>query len=87
VDRVSASLLVQRGSGARTLHLVNHNYDRAIVPQAGFEVEADLASCPARVTMVSPDWEGDREPAFSCRSGRLRVTVDRLDFYDVIVLE
>jgi hypothetical protein len=86
VGNVSASLLVQRGSGARTIHLVNHNYDRGIVPQARVAVEVDLPSCPRRVTLVSPDLAGSTSPAFSCRQGRLRVTVDRLDYYDVLVL-
>ncbi|MEH1124346.1 hypothetical protein [Micromonospora sp. CPCC 206061] len=83
---VAASLLVRRGTGARTLHLVNHNYDRGIVPQAALLVEADLRSCPRRVTMVSPDFPGAKSPAFSCRHGKLRVTVDRLDYYDVLLL-
>jgi hypothetical protein len=29
---VSAGLLVQRGTGARTIHLVNHHYDRGSTP-------------------------------------------------------
>jgi hypothetical protein len=85
-SNVSASLLVQRGSGTRTLHLVNHNYDQGIAAQTRFSVAADLASCPRRVTMVSPDFAGSKVVAFSCRHGRLRVRVDRLDYYDVLVL-
>lgn len=86
VGDVAGSLLVQRGTGARTVHLVNHNYDRAIVPQTGVTVEVDLPTCPRRVTMVSPDFTGSKTPAFSCRPGGLTVTVDRLDYYDVLVL-
>jgi hypothetical protein len=36
--------------------------------------------------MVSPDFTGAKSPAFSCRQGRLKVTVDRLDYYNVLVL-
>jgi hypothetical protein len=86
VGDVSASVLVQRGSGARTLHLVNPHYDRGIIAQAGFVVEADVPACPRRVTMISPDFAGSKVPASSCRDGRLMVTVDRLDYYNVIVL-
>lgn len=86
VSNVSASLLVQRGSGARTLHLVNHNYNQGIVPQTGLSVEVDLPSCPRRVAMISPDFAGSKVPASSCRHGKLKVTVDRLDYYDVLVL-
>ena len=83
---VSASLLVRRGTGKRSIHLVNHNYDRGIAPRTGFTVEVDVESCPRRVVMVSPDFAGERSPAFSCRQGKLRVTVDRLDYYDILTL-
>lgn len=83
---VAGSLLVQRGTGARTVHLVNHDYDRGITPQTDLTVGVDVRRCPARVTMVSPDFTGSRSPAFSCRGGRLTVTVDRLDYYAVLVL-
>jgi hypothetical protein len=83
---VSASLLAQRAGGARTLHLVNHNYDRGMVPQTGFRVEARLPSCPRRVAMVSPDFAGVQAPPVTCRDGTLTVTVDRLDYYNVLVL-
>jgi hypothetical protein len=82
---VAASLLVQRGTGKRSIHLVNHNYEQGIAPQTGFTVEADLGYCPRRVTMVSPDRAGSTSPAFSCRQGKLKVAVDRLDYYNVIL--
>jgi hypothetical protein len=83
---VAASLLVQRGTGARTLHLVNHNYDRAIIAQSGVQVSVDLPACPRRVTLVSPDLPGTQKPAWTCRDGALTVRVDRLDHYDVLTL-
>ncbi|WP_345152054.1 hypothetical protein, partial [Nonomuraea rubra] len=86
VAHVAASLLVQRGTGKRSLHLVNHNYDQGITPQSGFTVEADLGSCPRRVSLVSPDFPHAKSPAFSCQYGKLRMTVDRLDHYDIIRL-
>ncbi|HEX8348118.1 MAG TPA: hypothetical protein VF657_25815 [Actinoplanes sp.] len=86
VANVAASLLVQRGTGARTVHLVNHNYDGGIVEQTGFTAQVDLPRCPRRVTMVSPDRTGSTAPAFSCRDGHLTVTVDRLESYNVLRL-
>lgn len=87
VGDVSASLLVQGGTGARTLHLVNHNYDQGIQPQTGFSVQVDVDSCPAGVTMVSPDFAGSKPVASSCGQGTLTLAVDRLDYYNVLVLE
>jgi hypothetical protein len=83
---VSASLLVQRGTGKRTIHLVNHNYNQGIAAQSGVTVEADLGSCPRRVTMISPDRARSTSPAFSCRQGKLKVAIDRLDYYSVIMV-
>ena len=85
-SNISASLLVPRGSGVRTLHLVNHNYSGGIIPQAGLSVEVDVPRCPHRVVMVSPDFAGSTVPASSCRHGTLTLTVDRLDYYNVIML-
>ena len=84
---VSASLLVQRGTGARTVHLVNHRYQRGIVPQTALGVTVQLASCPRRVSMISPDVAGSTTPVSSCRRGALSVLVDRLDHYSVLVLQ
>ncbi|MDG4830068.1 hypothetical protein O7627_12240 [Solwaraspora sp. WMMD1047] len=86
VDRIAASVLVQRGGGSRTIHLVNHNYDRRIIPQTDIRLTVRLPSCPQRVTMISPDFAGSTVPASRCRHGRLTVTVDRLDHYNVLVL-
>ncbi|MFI7705192.1 hypothetical protein [Nonomuraea sp. NPDC049480] len=86
VANVAASLLVQRGTGKRSIHLVNHNYDQGIAPLSRFTVEADLGSCPRRVSMVSPDFPQSKSPAFSCRHGKLKLTVDRLDYYNIIQL-
>jgi hypothetical protein len=83
---VAASLLARRGTRTRTLHLVNHNYDRGTIPQTAVTVRADLGSCPRRVTLVSPDAAGAAALPFSCRGGTLRVRVDRLDHYAVLVL-
>jgi hypothetical protein len=78
---VSVSLL---SNGTRTIHLVNHNYNRGIVAQNGVTVAVDLPSCPRRVTLVSPD--ADKTSTSTCRRGKLSVTVDRLDYYSVLVL-
>jgi hypothetical protein len=86
-SNIAASLLTQGEGRLQTLHLINHNYDRAIIPQGEFTVEVDLPSCPDRVTMVSPDFAGTKRPAYTFRDGTLTVTVDGLRYYDVIVIE
>jgi hypothetical protein len=83
---VATSLLVQQGSGARTVHLVNHNYNAGIVAQSNLTVTVATTSCPRRVSMVSPDFPGTKTPSFVCGGGTLKVTVDRLDYYDILQL-
>jgi hypothetical protein len=86
VGNVSASLLIRRHGGARTLHLVNHAYNQGIIPRTGFTVAVDLGSCPRRVSVVSPDFTGSKAAPFTCDHGKLTVTVDRLDYYDVLLI-
>jgi hypothetical protein len=85
-SNVATSLLVQRGTGNRTIHLVNHNYDRGVTPQRQVTVTTTLPACPRDVTLVSPDIPGTRRPATTCHHGRLRVSVDSLTYYDVLAL-
>lgn len=49
-------------------------------------MQVDLPSCPRRLAMVSPDFGGSKVPNWTCRRGALTVTVDRLDYSDVLVL-
>jgi hypothetical protein len=83
---VAASVLVQRGTGRRTVHLVNHRYQQGIVPQTGLGVALDLPSCPRRITMYSPDFPERQTLAWTCQRGSTTVTVDRLDYYGVLVV-
>jgi hypothetical protein len=84
--KVTASVLVQRDTGKQTVHLVNHNYDQGIAPQTDIGVKVEVARCPRTVELVSPDFAGSQVPVSSCSDGTLTVTVDRLDYYDVLVL-
>jgi hypothetical protein len=85
---VTASLLVQRGTGQRSLHLVNHNYEGKIIPQAGFTVSFPAGvSCPREVSVVSPDGEqAAGKVTATCIAGALTVAVDRLVYYSAISL-
>jgi hypothetical protein len=78
-----AATLLENDRG-RTIHLVNHNYERALVPQSNVTVSVDLPRCPRTVKVHSPD--GPRQARSSCRHGHVRVTVDLLEAYDVLAL-
>jgi len=78
---------VSAGGGKTYLHLVNHNYDRRLLPQLGFTARVPLAAAPSAVTLRTPDAAGERTLAFTWSDGSLTVTVDRLEAYDLILIE
>ena len=74
-------------AGKTLLHLVNHNYASTLIPQADFSVSLPLTTAPQRVVLHTPDAPSSRELAFSYANGQLTVQVDRLESYDLIVIE
>ncbi len=86
-DNIAASLMSPRGASLQALHLINHNYKRGILPRKKFDVQVELAASPKRVTMVSPDFAGEKIPAYLYESGNLTLTVDEIEYYNIIVIE
>ncbi len=52
-----------------------------------FTVSLKLPEAPASVIMVSPDFHGSRILSSTYSEGVLRIMVNSLKYYDVIVLE
>lgn len=84
---IAASLLTPGGGSLKALHLINHNYKRGILPQPEFKVEVELESAPRRITMVSPDFTGEKTPPHSFKDGKLTVNVDGIRYYNIVVIE
>lgn len=85
---ISAALLVQRNTGRRTVHLVNHNYSQGkVTVQSNFSVLVPLSStnCPSSISIISPDTES-RNLTTTCSPGKMSITVDLLKYYAVIIL-
>jgi hypothetical protein len=79
--------LVTLDSGRSVLHLVNHNYAAAFVPQAALSVIIPFAQAPTKVALVSPDLAADQPATFSYNSGQLSVTVGTLVSSVAVVIE
>jgi hypothetical protein len=82
-----AAHLVTFDSGRSVVHLVNHNYAAAFVPQPGLSVTVPLAQAPTKVTLVSPDLAADQPATFSYANGQLAVQVGTLGSSMVVVIE
>jgi hypothetical protein len=78
---------VSAGAGETYLHLVNHHYDGGLVPQLAVRATFPLAAAPSQVTVRTPDPAGANVVGFEWSEGSLSVTVDRLESYDLIVVE
>jgi hypothetical protein len=82
-----AAHLVTFDSGRSVVHLVNHNYAAAFVPQPGLSATVPLAQAPSKVTLVSPDLAADQPATFSYANGQLLVAVGTLGSSVVVVIE
>lgn len=85
-----ATVLVQRGTGMRAVHLVNHNYDNGEMRRITGVAIKDLAvpKCPSRVELVSPDMPQGRGPEVVvwCARGKLQLSEIPVHYYSVLVL-
>ena len=71
----------------RLVHLVNHDYNGALVEHDGITVTVPLPGAPSSVTLASPDAPtGDVTLAATYANGVATVTVPALVAYDVISL-
>jgi hypothetical protein len=86
-NNVTANLTYQAGQNRYVLHLVNHNYvNNQIAPQTGLSIAVSLDFNPTAVDLVSPDAGVTTAPSFNKSGGTLNILVDRLDFYDVLII-
>jgi hypothetical protein len=71
----------------RIVHLVNHQYQAAFLPQSNVVLTIPVPAAPSAVTLASPDMAQDQtlSPS-SYAGGLLTVTVPSLTAYDVIVV-
>jgi hypothetical protein len=79
---VSASSVASHATvlpdGRTVVHLVNHNYAAAFLPQSGLTVTVPLAQAPTAVTVASPDLPADQSVTFTYGAGQVVVDVGSL---------
>ena len=88
---VSASSVASHATvlpdGRTVVHLVNHNYDAAFLPQSGVTVTLPLAQAPTAVTVASPDLPADQSATFTYGAGQLVVDVGSLVSSAMVVVQ
>lgn len=88
-SHINTSMMLHADSGRYTIHLVNHNYEtgRGMIKKKDFPVSVSLDSVPKSVYMKSPDFSGYRALESTFQNGTLNITVESLEYYDVIILD
>jgi hypothetical protein len=87
VPNITYNLMEKQGSSKIILHLVNHNYDRKLLPVENFTVTVALDQPPSAVRMISPDISGNENIAFTYKDGQVQCKVRTLTAYDIITFE
>jgi hypothetical protein len=82
-----ATHLTRLADGRTVLHMVNHNYDRAVQRLSGVTASFPTPQAPSSVTLVSPDRSADMSASFGYQDGRVTVDVGQLDAYLAVVVK
>lgn len=87
LGNISYNLMEQPSLNRHVLHLINHNYNKDILPQGNFQVTVTMDTEPAQVYRVSPDFKGKKALQYTYKDSILTLTIDSLKYYDIIALE
>jgi hypothetical protein len=70
------------------LHVINRQaVDGKLVARRSVAVRLPVERAPARVRVVSPDWEGERSGMARVHNGGLRVELPEFEAYAVVILD
>jgi len=79
--------LTLTNDGRTVTHLINHNYNQAFLEQDEVVVTFPMATAPASVTLVSPDYASDMPVSFTYGGGMVQVTIPQLISYVAVVAD
>jgi hypothetical protein len=86
-SKIEQNLMISKDGSKYALHLINHNYDKKILPQENFTATIGLKKAPRHVYMVSPDFKGKKDLAFEIKNSGLVIKIDKIVYYDMLVVE
>jgi hypothetical protein len=70
----------------RLVHIVNHEYQNALLEQQNVTLSVASDAAPTTVTLASPDLPADTSLPFQYSGGRVSVTLPSLVAYDIVEL-
>ncbi len=69
------------------LHLINHNYNRRIIPQTNITITFPMNEEPSAAILVSPDRATNETINFKHSGKDIILSIDKLEYYDILVIE
>ena len=84
---IARNLMINKDGNRYALHLINHNYNNGIILQQNFTVTLSLNHTPRSVSMISPDFDGEKVLTYTNANNQLSINVDEITYYDVILIE
>jgi hypothetical protein len=86
---INSSVFLKKEEKEYLVHLVNHNYvvDSGMVEKKHFKISLPLDSLPKSIRIKSPDYNSKKEPVFTYENKLLTVTIEKLHYYDVLVVD
>ncbi len=84
---IEYNVTYQEGRRRYLVHLINHNYDRGILPVTDFTISMEMKEPPSSVLLYRPLGPAAETPTARYEGDRVTVEVPRIDNYAVIALE
>ena len=82
-----ASSVTEVPSGARVVHLINHQYEGGFAARTDLSVEVTTTSTKTEATLISPDLAASTTVTLSCDTAVCRFKLPSLTSYALVVIE
>jgi hypothetical protein len=89
-SKVTIAYMDKNDSTKSYLHIINHNWDsinHVMLPQYNVSVSIPVIDSCENLMLVSPDFADTLYPAYTYNSNTINLTMDTLNYYNVIILE
>lgn len=83
-DNISTVITENDSGENKFIHMINHNYDKALKIQENLTVSIKTAKEPSKIEIISPDFNEIKNPKFTYNNGEVKINIDSLYSYNVI---
>ncbi len=85
-ENVEYNIMKQISKKRFLVHLINHNYNKRIVPKSGFTVTVNTEIVPVSIQLVSPDLKEMQNVEFSCSNSQVVMNIKSIKYYNILLI-